>query len=603
MKNQNQNGGTVYSSRNSKLLSSAVGVLVILILAGIGSRLTTMLRAASVYTVPTDIVADCSIDVTAALNNWIASVPNSSVLSFTPNACYRIDNVLSIPSRSNLTFEGNNATFKAVTEGTSGRSHWVIARSTNITVRQVIVIGANPHAGLSDEAYRSALENQHGFQISGSNTVRLESVKVSDVFGDFVYLGNSGTTGWSRNITITGGRFERNGRQGVGLAAVDGVLIENNFFDQMRRATFDIEPNSVEWGVKNVKITNNQIGAGRLILLPITGAKKEAPVSDIEFSNNRISGQDLQIYLNPPTGARRARIIIKNNTSTSKWDCSTCSLIILRRVDGVVVEGNTQNVNPRNKLTIVSVSDGTGVRVLSNNFTGAGTIMKADAASNTYCMENNLPAVPTTIPKCTLPVSPPPPTGGSTSNGTSTTSTSTSSQANDSGSSASSPGDPNSPSANNSSNSTSNTAEQSDATPTQTPTKQVAAVTGEVAAAPFNAVDKVIGAFVGTPTDENGNPKSFGEQSLTRRIIVATITSLLLGVVLFFGSRLARKGVGLFWHSRLQPVHATAHHATSGYHPDNMLHPTVIQPDSQSSKRRVYWAGRYAMSDCQSHRW
>src|SRR5204863_1802279 len=79
--------------------------------------------AGKVYKVPASIPADCSVDVTQAINDWMASVPNGtaarpSVLAFKPNGCYRVAGSVgaahdSDPAgykRSYLLIQGNNAT-------------------------------------------------------------------------------------------------------------------------------------------------------------------------------------------------------------------------------------------------------------------------------------------------------------------------------------------------------------------------------------------------------------------------------------------------------------------------------------------------------------
>ena len=72
---------------------------------------------AGTHDVPVAIAGDCSRDVTGAIQAWIGSVGDGSVLRFAPNACYRIDGTLRLDGRNNLTLEGNNATFKAGTDG------------------------------------------------------------------------------------------------------------------------------------------------------------------------------------------------------------------------------------------------------------------------------------------------------------------------------------------------------------------------------------------------------------------------------------------------------------------------------------------------------
>ncbi|MBK5288025.1 MAG: hypothetical protein JJE46_06110, partial [Acidimicrobiia bacterium] len=109
---------------------------------------------------PTSIAADCSRDVTAELNAWIAITPDNTTLAFAPNGCYRVDGTLLVVDRTGLVFEGNHATFRAVTDGSElvnptkvrMRAMWQFGGGSHLTVRDLVVVGANPAAGRGDRA-------------------------------------------------------------------------------------------------------------------------------------------------------------------------------------------------------------------------------------------------------------------------------------------------------------------------------------------------------------------------------------------------------------------------------------------------------------------
>ncbi len=68
----------------------------------------------TVHVVPPGIAADCSADTTAALNSFIASVPNGStaapnVISFKPKGCYLISTGVKLEHRRGLVLAGNGA--------------------------------------------------------------------------------------------------------------------------------------------------------------------------------------------------------------------------------------------------------------------------------------------------------------------------------------------------------------------------------------------------------------------------------------------------------------------------------------------------------------
>jgi len=109
-------------------------------------------RAATpeVYPVPADIPANCSVDVSARLLKWVASVPDGSVLLFGQNACYRVDGSGSLApggallffDRNDLIFEGNGSTFRTVTDPLyRTRATWRFYGGSNIVLRDMTVQG------------------------------------------------------------------------------------------------------------------------------------------------------------------------------------------------------------------------------------------------------------------------------------------------------------------------------------------------------------------------------------------------------------------------------------------------------------------------------
>jgi len=150
-------------------------------------------------------------------------------------------------------------------------------------------------------------------------------------------------------------------------------------------------------------------------------------------------------------------------------------------------------------------------------------------------------------------------TGGSTSGtgGTGGTSSGSGSSTSDN-SSGSSTGTSSSPSGGSTSSNSSPAAEDTKPSVSVPVTAKVADTTSDVVSAPFNAVDKVVGGLIGTPKDPvTGKPKAFAQQSLTRRLIVAIGTSSLLGIMLFFGSRLLKRFSLNLWSGHFHHALAT----------------------------------------------
>lgn len=338
--------------------------LVVVGSVGLGSGAAA---GAEPYRVPATVDPTGSRDVTAELLAFFASVPDGSTIEFVPGARYRIDGPLRIEERHGLTFEGRGATFVAVTKADRKRRHWWVIGGSDIVFREVNVVGANPAAGRSDGAYDSEREAQHGFDLSGVQGAELDRVTVQDVYGDFVYLGRAGRGAAvrpARDVWIHDSRFERNGRQGVGLVGIDGAVIERNVITETRRATFDMEPLAgPAYGVRNVRILDNRIGPGRLMFV---ASKGRGPVDHVLIQGNRLEGKTMNIAIVPPEGVRRSNIRIIGNRSDRTFGTPSGALMTFRRVDDVEVRGNYQPLQRGRNMVAVSAVESCNVVVTDN---------------------------------------------------------------------------------------------------------------------------------------------------------------------------------------------------------------------------------------------
>lgn len=305
-------------------------------------------RAAPVRTmqVPASIDATGSSDVSAAFAGFLASVPDGTTVELAPGGRYRMESTLVVLNRHNLTFDGNGAKIFATTPGDRVRSNIRLEGGSDIVFENVWVQGANPHAGaFQDDAYQVAKEAQSGFDILGVQGVSLVHVTVTDTYGDFVTIARQYGVAWANNVSITGSRFERNGRQGITIAAARNVVIEGNTLNDMRRATFDLEPGrTVGWGAENVTIRNNDVGVGRLFFVAAAG---HGPLNGITIEGNRLHGQALQIYERDEDLGVRHDWRVLNNTSDLAYATPNQALMQFWKVDGLQVHGNRQPFKAR----------------------------------------------------------------------------------------------------------------------------------------------------------------------------------------------------------------------------------------------------------------
>jgi len=373
-------------SERVRLLDPAVGTYRALVVPRRTNRRGTSFRGRLNLAIPlidaNGLVADCTRDVSRALRTLIASLPDGGTLTFENEGCYRIDEPVKVVDRAGLTLDGNGATFRAMTEGDQDRRHFWFIGGSDITVRNLTVRGANPHAGTGDLAYQGKRAFQHGFAFHGVQGGLLENVQVYDVFGDFVYFGTDVRNKKhvpSRSIVVRDSHLERNGRQGIGIANAEDITIQNNHISQVRRATFDLEPNSPADVIRRISILDNTTGRGRLLWMASAG--KGFNVNDITIAGNtmvaRASGGILR--LETPEGGMRGPFTIENNTFLiGGTDRPGFSFV---RAHDVTVRNNQADLPAYRAMTAVGAYGANTVTVTGNAFTGARTVLFCNAAS------------------------------------------------------------------------------------------------------------------------------------------------------------------------------------------------------------------------------
>jgi Right handed beta helix region len=323
------------------------------------------------------IPADCSADVTAELQSWVDQLPNHATAELRAGGCYRIEGTLVLANCTNLTLAGNGATLEATTPGTGGRlqrrerSQLNIVNSHDVTVHDLIVRGANPHAGVSPEAYQPAFEAQHAFSLHGDDGVTLDRVQAYDVYGDFVYIGGTAGTP-SRHVTVTHSHFERNGRQGISVTDGDDILISRNEIGYVSRSVFDLEPNKRADEARNIRIENNVTGPAHNYWLANKGSGIN--VGDVTVSHNVMQEPSgaLVIVAGPSFGKRGPFTFVDNTfrTTGAVADENAVGAFLFENAAGVRVTGNDVQVPAARHMAGVELRAASEVSVTGNQFTG-----------------------------------------------------------------------------------------------------------------------------------------------------------------------------------------------------------------------------------------
>jgi hypothetical protein len=331
---------------------------------------------------PASIAADCSADVTDALQSWVESVPDNSTLQLGTNACYRIEGTLVIEGRNRLLLDGEGATLRASGTGRRNRGQLSLKGGADLTVRDLIVRGVNPHAGASAAAYVPDLEAQHGFSVHGATDVLLDHVQAYDTYGDLVYIGPDGNTP-SHNVTVANSVFERSGRQGISITDANGVTITANVIAGIARSLIDIEPNFIRQTVRNVHIVGNVTGAAVNFWLANKGAP--ADIGEIVVSGNRMTAPTGGlVFVFARKGPARGPYAFDGNQMIANdvvTDEDSSGAFYFARVDGVTVRDNTVRFPAGKNMPAVELHDVHGAQVSGNHFDGAGRGILADSQS------------------------------------------------------------------------------------------------------------------------------------------------------------------------------------------------------------------------------
>ncbi|MDQ1384566.1 MAG: hypothetical protein QOG65_1945, partial [Actinomycetota bacterium] len=336
--------------------------------------------------VPATIDATGRTDVTKSLQTFVSKVPSGGVVRFRPGGRYRLDGTLVVSRRRQFTFDGAGALIFATTRGDQNRSQFRVRGGSNITFRNIKIQGASANAGTGDNAYIPKLAKQMGIRFEGVDGAEVDHVTISNVFGDFVYVGLDSKEVPSRNVWIHDSSFRSNGRQGVAITSATGVIIERNVFFNTRRSTIDLEPTGHRWKVDHVFILNNVVGKGRLLFVASGG---QGPVSNVVVSGNRLTGHVLSIDVKQSGKQRRSNWVVVDNISNVKVDNNR--VMRFMAVDGLLLRGNRETITGKDPAVLLS--DVCGAVVGRNDF-GTGQVQRQGKACAARLVIPQPPAIP-----------------------------------------------------------------------------------------------------------------------------------------------------------------------------------------------------------------
>jgi hypothetical protein len=200
--------------------------------------------------------------IASALQSFIDSTPDQSVITFPEGAVYLLDRAIRLDGRRGLTFEGNGTVL--LTPGCDNDdSAFLIgqrAASSDIVIRDFEIVGDNEDAG-TREAFKVACEHQHAIATYGASRIDVSGLNISKMHGDCLYVGIGPDRSWSTDIRFRDSTCVENGRQAVAVVAGERVHVEGIRMDLLAMHVFDIEPNDGAGGARDILFAGSSVGS------------------------------------------------------------------------------------------------------------------------------------------------------------------------------------------------------------------------------------------------------------------------------------------------------------------------------------------------------
>jgi len=338
----------------------------------------------TVYKVPSKIKGDCSAAVDDKISAWLASVPDNSTAQFGQGRCYGQNGTITLSGRRNLVIDGQGSEFRALSPGDSHRSNWRFIGGANVSVRNVAVRGTNPLGG-----YQAGFEWQHGFSIEGVQGMSLSNVQARETWGDGVYLDHSTNSpacgddaSSARNVSISGARLERTGRQGVAVVDAENVTLQNSTVGPAALASVDIETDYDCEIARQITIAGNQFGANTWGVVASVGFGADPQVGNVTVTDNvqtvATSGCFAPVrILSPVDGAGQIPAYRRDYVFRRNQLMGTRNGFEFRGVDNIEVSSNTVQLPPTTGCGTragVLLAGTHTVAITSNVFSGANSV-------------------------------------------------------------------------------------------------------------------------------------------------------------------------------------------------------------------------------------
>jgi len=315
--------------------------------------------------VPLSIDHTGATDVSAALNTFIAGVPNGRIIQFPmdPTYIYQMSQGVQFANRNNLIFAGGGVKLRvgAATPGTDyfyspfcpGHTYGggYAGNNTDIQIHDFVLVGNSPTPGV----YIPGIEGQHSLSLIGTTRIEVYNITGSAAYGDGIFW-NTVTDGWAHDC-----HFPTAGRNGVSIITGTRIINELSAFDAAGYVTCDFEPDNSTEPITNCYFRNNTVGTCPNEMFALEGSHTGAAINGVYVTGNTATGQSIRAVCDNGGTSRMKNVIFSNNISTA--GSAAGPQLIFAHIDGLTVQHNTQSLSSG---SLVSATDCTLATITPN---------------------------------------------------------------------------------------------------------------------------------------------------------------------------------------------------------------------------------------------
>ena len=322
--------------------------------------------------VPSSIDSSGATNAGTALQSFINSQPNGTVINFKAGGVYRLSRGLNIANRHHLVLVGNGAVLRAAGSNTLNAASPIVIEGANsdIVVRGFRIEGNNPDTGTA--IYHNGAEGQQGIALYGGTRIEIAGNIIRKTWGDAVYANEKiATNSWVDGLWVHANTITTIGRSAFTINGAKNVLLERNDIDQIGGMVMNIEPDLSSQGAINVTFRSNTVGVwgmtpvftSHFVACANNKVAPGAVIRGITVTGNLVTeGAPNSTNTNNAGGLstwigknRTSNITFTNNSTTK---AGRGAVFVFEHIDGLTVTGNTQ---PLTSGALMSISDSTGV--------------------------------------------------------------------------------------------------------------------------------------------------------------------------------------------------------------------------------------------------